>query len=531
MTRWVALVGAATMMLALMPLAGGTAGAADPPGAIPGSYIVVLESGAPGSVAAEHRRDHDAAVTHVYRNALRGYAARMSERAAARIARDPRVAYVDLDRVVTTAHHACGHFVRDVEGPCDEEPAPTGSITGTVTDTGGAVIAGAAVAVDGTSLAATTGDEGIYTIADVPAGEHTVTATADGFDARTEETSVTGGGITTLDFTLTPATTPDGQPVPWGVDRVGAPLATNTGAGVHVYVLDTGIDADHRDLTVSADGYAVETCKGRCTTAWDDDHGHGTHVAGTIGAIDNDVDVVGVAPDVTLHAVKVLAKNGSGTRSGVIAGIDWVATQAAHAGEARVVNMSLSGSGSKTGTCTNGEFTASAAGGDAYHEAICTATGTGVVFAVAAGNGGADASGSVPAAYADTVITVSATTIDSDWPGWSNWGTGTAGSGIPTDSAPVGIAAPGVEIPSTRAGGGTTTMSGTSMAAPHVAGAVALFLAEGSHAGDATAFTNARSDLLETRAQATWDGSSYINGWTNTSDNSHVERFLQVTGL
>ncbi|MEX0658332.1 MAG: S8 family serine peptidase, partial [Egibacteraceae bacterium] len=386
MRRSIAFVGAATMMLALLPTAGGATPTADPD-VIPGAYIVVLESGDPGAVAAEHSRAHNASVAHVYRHALRGYAARMSERAAARIAADPRVAYVDADRVVTTAHHQCGHDKpTPYSGDCDApSPEPgTGTIAGTVTASTDEAIADATVTVEGTTLSATSDGNGDYSISDVPEGKHTVTATADGFDPQSKEATVGADSTTTVDFTLT-ATSTDLQPVPWGVERVGAPLRDgNTGAGIHVYVIDTGIDPDHRDLTTNvAEGYAVEPCRGGgCAADWDDDHGHGTHVAGTIGALDNDVDVVGVAPDVTLHAVKVLAKSGSGTRSGVIAGIDWVASH--NTGLARVANMSLGGSGSKTATCANGEFS----GADAYHQAICDATDVGVVFAVAAGNSG-----------------------------------------------------------------------------------------------------------------------------------------------
>jgi subtilisin len=412
---------------------------------VPGSYIVVLSAGHPSEVAADHARAYNASVTHVYRTALRGYAARMSAQAAANVARDPRVSYVEEDQVVTAAHHRCGHGNTP---PC--EPPPEDGPTDPVV--------------------------------------------------------------------VEPAST---QETPWGISRVGAPRA-NTGAGIAVYVIDTGIDRRHRDLNVSSVGFAAENCRGGgCQAAWDDDHGHGTHVAGTIGAKQNDVDVVGVAPGVTLHAVKVLAKSGSGSRSGVIAGIDWVAGH--NRGTPRVANMSLGGSGSKSGTCTASGFN----GTDAYHQALCNATRTGVVFAVAAGNSGANAANSVPAAYHDTVLTVSATTITSNWPSWSNWGNGTT-AGIPTASAPVAIAAPGAGVLSTRLGGGTTTMSGTSMAAPHVAGAVALYLkANGSTPGTYTAFTNARSDLTGSRAQLT----SVANGWSNTSGNPHVERFLQVGGL
>lgn len=309
-----------------------------------------------------------------------------------------------------------------------------------------------------------------------------------------------------------------GQTVPWGIDRVGSQGNSNDGSGVEVYIIDTGIDPNHRDLNVVG-GHAVESCKGgSCAASWDDDHGHGTHVAGSAAALDNDVDVVGVAPGADLYAVKVLDKRGSGSRSGVIAGIDWVAQQAASKGVAVVANMSLGGSGSKTGSCSNSGFS----GDDTYHEAICNARNVGVVFAVAAGNSGADASDSVPAAFDDTVITVSATEEGDDWTSWSNWGDDAAGW-TSNDSAPVGIAAPGASILSTQAGGGTTTMSGTSMASPHVAGGAALILASSSQSNDGTAFENARSTMLQ-NAEST-------NGFSNSSGNPHDEDFLDAGGL
>jgi len=204
-----------------------------------------------------------------------------------------------------------------------------------------------------------------------------------------------GGGGTTV------------QTVPWGVQRIGARSAFNKGTGVDVYVLDTGIDSDHKDLQPHVgNGYAVVACTGKCVAPWDDDHGHGTHVSGTIGAVDNGSDVVGVAPEATLHAVKVLNRQGSGTISGIISGINWVAGEALARGTAAVANMSLGGTGSKTGTCTSSGYS----GTDNFHRAICNARNQGVVFAVAAGNEGVDAQNSTPAAYNDAVITVSATT-------------------------------------------------------------------------------------------------------------------------
>ncbi|MFQ6047267.1 MAG: S8 family serine peptidase, partial [Gemmatimonadales bacterium] len=198
-----------------------------------------------------------------------------------------------------------------------------------------------------------------------------------------------------------------GQTVPWGVARIGADVNANEGTGIHVYVIDTGIDSDHPDLRANiGNGFAATACKGSrriCKEAWDDDHGHGTHVSGTIGAIDNDRDVIGVAAEVTLHAVKVCDKSGFCSGSDIIAGIDWAANETTMLGAATAANMSLGGGGSKTATCNDdGTFT----GADAEHEALCNARHVGVVFAVAAGNDGADAQNTTPAAYDDAVMAV-----------------------------------------------------------------------------------------------------------------------------
>ncbi len=225
------------------------------------------------------------------------------------------------------------------------------------------------------------------------------------------------------------------QVTPWGVTRVGGPI---DGTGKTAWVIDTGIDLDHPDLNVDVARSANFVTRGKDTP--DDGNGHGTHVAGTIGAIDNTIDVVGVAANATLVAVRVLDRNGSGQYSWVIAGVDYVA-QNASPGD--VANMSLGGPPST-----------------ALDDAVRAAADAGVIFAIAAGNDGADANNYSPARVEyNNVYTISAIGQDDCLASFSNWG-----------NPPIEFAAPGVSILSTKAGGGTTTLSGTSMATPHVAG-------------------------------------------------------------
>ncbi len=262
------------------------------------------------------------------------------------------------------------------------------------------------------------------------------------------------------------------QSTPTGVDRVDAeqsPTAnidgTDDRVDVDVAVIDTGVDLDHPDLNVYEAG-AKNCSTGRSA---DDGNGHGTHVAGTVGALDNDSGVVGVAPGARVWPVRVLDNRGSGRWSDIICGIDYV-TQ--HADEIEVANMSLGGAGTDDGNCGN-------TNDDAMHQAICNSVAAGVTYAVAAGNDYADASGSVPAAY-DEVITVSALADFDGQPG------GEAASTCREDGddtfadfsnygADVDLIAPGVCIESTWTKGGYDTISGTSMASPHVAGGAALY--------------------------------------------------------
>jgi len=264
--------------------------------------------------------------------------------------------------------------------------------------------------------------------------------------------------------------TATGQTLPTGVDRINAETNANKGTGVNVAVIDTGIDLNHPDLKNNIVG--GKNCSSG--NSYTDGNGHGTHVAGTIAAINNTTGVVGVAPEAKLWAVRVLNNNGSGSWSSVICGIDFVTSKSpAKGGPITVANMSLGGSGVSDNNCGNSNA-------DALHKAICAARSAGVTMVVAAGNDGKDAGGFVPSAYDDAVITVSAL-ADSDGKGGglgaaTSYGTDDTFASFSNYGSVVDLGAPGVNILSTWKGGGTNTISGTSMATPHVTGAAALYI-------------------------------------------------------
>jgi subtilisin len=258
------------------------------------------------------------------------------------------------------------------------------------------------------------------------------------------------------------------QSVPTGVRRIDGPLSgtiSGNGAGavdVDIAVIDTGIDLSHPDLNV----VGGENCS--TGTSFDDGNGHGTHVAGIAAAGDNGVGVVGVAPGARLWSVRVLDDTGSGAWSSVICGVDWVT---AHASEIDVANMSLAGPGTQ-GSCSDG----------ALREAICKSVQSGVTYVVAAGNSSVDVAGQVPASFPE-VITVSALSDYDGLPGGLGKATCRAGADdtladFSNYGRGVDLIAPGVCITSTWKGGGYNTISGTSMASPHVTGAAALYLSD-----------------------------------------------------
>ncbi|MGH2739852.1 MAG: S8 family peptidase [Actinomycetota bacterium] len=278
------------------------------------------------------------------------------------------------------------------------------------------------------------------------------------------------------------------QTTPTGIRRIFASSNSNLDidatddlrVDVDVAVLDTGIDYDHPDLNVVHRASCLGVF-GSCTSnSGDDGNGHGSHVAGTIGAIDNSIGVVGVAPGARLWAIQVLDSTGSGFTSGVIAGVEYVT---ARAGQIEVANMSLGG-GSSSSLCS----------------AITNSINAGVVHAVAAGNEDQNASNVSPANCSGVITTSSLNDLDGAPGGlagagcsdqddtlsyFSNWG------------STIEIAAPGGCIYSTYRNAGYATISGTSMASPHAAGAAAL-LASAANPQNSSDVAAIRQTLINT---------------------------------
>jgi subtilisin family serine protease len=240
---------------------------------------------------------------------------------------------------------------------------------------------------------------------------------------------------------------PLSQVIPWGVDRIDADLAwsCSTGDGVKVAVVDTGIDRDHPDLVANIHGgfnTIAPTPQYPDPSDFEDDHGHGTHCAGIIGAVDNTIGVIGVAPDCWLYGVKVLNHQGSGYLSDCVEGIEWCIKN-----RMQVISMSW-------GAYYDDPL---------LHQICDVAEKHGIILVGAAGNDGYYLPDLYPAGYS-SVMAISATTISDTVIWWSNYG------------EEIELAAPGVSIYSTYIGGGYAYMSGTSMACPHVSGTAALVI-------------------------------------------------------
>ena len=387
-------------VLALVSLSVGAAQGA-PPGAQ--SYVVVLKDGADAAaVSMKHKERYGAELSHVYKHALKGYAAQLNRSAVEAVKADPSVLFVSDDWAFAI----------------DAPPVP-------------------------------------------PADPQVTQRSVDRIDA--EESSTRSGN-----------------------GRGAVPL--------NVAVLDTGIDVDHPELVVKGGANCVNDKGGI-----DDPNSHGTLVAGSIGAIDNTIGFVGVAPGAHLWSVRVFDKHGNGGMARMLCGIDWVTstrTDSDPTNDIRVANLSggtFAGQNAAHGNADDGNCGLSS--GDALHMAICRAVAADVTFVVSAGNDAADVRTYVPAAY-DEVLSAAAMTDTDGLPGAVGGPEIRCGLGYPDDAAAEfsnfatlledrahTVSAPGVCVPSTWPGGLYGRASGTSFASPLVAGTVTLCIFAGPCAG------------------------------------------------
>lgn len=297
--------------------------------------------------------------------------------------------------------------------------------------------------------------------------------------------------------------------IPLGVERIGAADGSTNGAAVDidVAVIDTGVGpvggpagAPELDIRGGTDCRPARGGPYRDAGSYADGHGHGTHVAGTIAARANGVGLVGVAPGARIWSVRVFDASGSGTTASVICGVEWVTRWLAeHPGRPMVVNMSLRGPDDYRGprSCDANGLDPR----DPEHQAICTAVRAGAVFAVAAGNESDLASRYIPARYAE-VVTVGAISDFDGVAGARSTRTRASGCSLPSGrerddrfasysnhGSAVDVVAPGTCVrslaPSTGSTITTAFMTGTSMATPHVSGAIARYLATHPDGGDA----------------------------------------------
>lgn len=293
-----------------------------------------------------------------------------------------------------------------------------------------------------------------------------------------------------------------GQEVDWGVERIGATETGDaTGDDAHVTIIDTGIDPNHETLAENlGEGYAPVPCDS-CAEPWGDTHGHGTGVAGVVGAADNGVGTVGVAPDCTLHAARVMDGETGAFVSDIAAALEWTADQGHD-----VANMSL-GADITSQTLEN---------------ACAYAYENDVLLVSSAGNAGDADSVTVPAAY-ETVVAVGAIDRDDDLAWFSSMG------------PEVELTAPGVAITVPDIGDEYSARSGTSFASPHVAGTAALVFSSGATRTEARSHMRATSEDLgleeseqgeglvraDRAVDGEWDGSDDDDEETGDED-SHI---------
>jgi subtilisin family serine protease len=316
-----------------------------------------------------------------------------------------------------------------------------------------------------------------------------------------------------------------GQIIPSGINRIQAVSAATGETDVDVAVIDTGIDKDHPELNV-VDGVRFYLSL-FTDNNYDDDNGHGSHVAGTIAARNNDIGVTGIVPGARLWAVKVLNKRGSGYLSDIIKGLEWVEERAS---DIEVANMSLGGTGASS----------------AYRTAIQGCVNNGVVVVVAAGNSSVDVYGKdgifntsddyVPAAYPEAA-TISALADSDGQPGglgpdtsygdddsfasFSNFSNSVVEDNpVKSDGKAIDLILPGVDILSTYKDMNYATMSGTSMASPHAAGLAALYISQHERAYTAAEVYAIRQALIYAgKAQTSPEGLTLQNDPDGNQEN------------
>jgi len=275
------------------------------------------------------------------------------------------------------------------------------------------------------------------------------------------------------------------QEFPWNMLMIGADSAWphTQGQTVRVAILDTGIDLDHPDLLGNIKGH-INIVKPK--KSGDDDSGHGTHVAGIVAALDNAIGVIGVGPEIELYAVKVLDKQGRGWLSDLVDALNWCIDN-----DIQVINMSL---GSPQDNLS-------------FHEAVKNAYQAGITQITAAGNYGQEEGAvSYPARYPETIAVSSVDQFGNMDP-FSSYG------------AEIDIAAPGVEVLSTFKNGSYVLMSGTSMAAPHVTGTVALI------------FSNDPDISFDINSNGIWDTSEILLKLQHSAYNLGLTIEQQGAGL
>ncbi len=314
----------------------------------------------------------------------------------------------------------------------------------------------------------------------------------------------------------------DGETVPSSVARLGFVSGgmVRGASTAGVAILDTGVDLTHPDLD-AAHGINCVSPGGSSG----DDNGHGTHVAGIVGARNDGQGVVGIAPGTRLWSVKVLGSTGTGSASTIICGLDWVTANAAALGIG-VANLSLTGSGSSDTACGT-------VNNDPLHQAICRVATAGVTPVAAAGNAAKPLRSFRPAGYTE-VLTVTATSDSDGMPGGLGGAPSCRASDPDDGPAPYSnyggavdlphlLSAPGSCVRSDAPGGGTVVLSGTSMAAPAVAGAVALCIGEDAAPGACAG--QAPADVIRIMRNAAEENATLNGGFIGDPNRAVAGRF------